>query len=195
MRPTCRAVRSATLALAVALGAVSVAAHPADGEPGVHVVRWPPPARLGIALQPMTEELRRYFEAPPDRGVLVVRVDPEGPASEAGVRVADVIVAVGERPVEAPHDVMLAVAGAPSGEPLLLELVRERKPRTIEVVPRGDPVPWLDAERWDELREQMQRGLRRGRYELERRLRELERRLEELERRLEAPLSPGEERT
>jgi membrane-associated protease RseP (regulator of RpoE activity) len=156
---------------------------------------WSFPARLGLQLQPMTEELREYFDVPRDRGVLVVRVEPEKPAQRAGVQVGDVVVGVGGEPVSAPRDLIGVVRSAPAGKTLVLAIVREGKRLEIEVVPEGEPFPQFDPEPWGDFREHMLRGLQRGRDELRHRLQELERRLDELERRLAPPLTPGEERT
>lgn len=189
-----RLVRAAALLVLAALTLPARSAGP-PRPVDVQSFLWPPPSRLGIQLQAMTAELREYFAVPRDRGVLVVRVEPGRPAAEAGVQVGDVIVGVDGEPVASPHQVVLAVAGAPQGAPLSLELVRKGKSKVLEVVPEGEPAPWLDPERWHDLREQMRKSWRHGRHELERRMQDLERRLEELERRLEAPLRPGEERT
>lgn len=186
-------------ALAVSLAAIFIGAELAQAHgSAVHmdiISHWRFPARLGMQLQPMTEELREYFHAPRERGVLVVRLEAKRPAEQAGVQVGDVVVAVGEEPVAAPRELIAAVARAPAGEPLVLEIVRAGKPRQIEVVPEGEPSAWLDPEAWSPFHERLRRGFEHGRDELERRLHQLERRLEELERRLESEFSPREERT
>lgn len=151
--------------------------------------------RLGVQVQPMTEALRAYFEAPRDRGVLVVKVEPESPAAAADVRVGDVVVAAGGQGVERPEDLIHVVAGAPADEKLVLEIVRDGKSRRIEVVPEGRPVPWRDPQAWEEFEGHMERSFDWGRRELRRRIEQLERRLRELERRLDADGPSGEERT
>jgi len=48
-------------------------------------------AYVGISLTELTPELREFFGAPKDAGVLVSSVAENGPAAKAGVRVGDVI--------------------------------------------------------------------------------------------------------
>ncbi len=182
-------------ALALAwIGAASAAAQPPPAHGGPPW--WRPHARLGIQIQSMTEELREYFGAPADRGVLVVGINPGGPAQGAGMQVGDVVVAVNGEPIESTHELTFKVAGAPAQKELAVEIVRNRKPMQIAVVPEGEPVPGLDPDTWEALRERMKRGLGEGGRELRRRLDELERRLQELERRLDQETSPpGQEGT
>ncbi len=66
--------------------------------------------RLGVALQPMTGELRAYFGAPPDRGVLVSRVLPGSVADQAGLQVGDVVTMIGDHPVTRIDEMRRAIA-------------------------------------------------------------------------------------
>lgn len=166
-----------------------VGAAPAAAEGGVEdlVTGLQPPTRLGIRVQPMTPELRRYFEAPRDRGVLVSRVEPGSPADRAGVRVGDVIVRLGDVVARHPRDVVREALRAPSGEPLEIEVVRKGRRRTLSVTPEGPPRPYInpmDPESWREWQRRMEEALGRGSEELRRQMEELDRRLRELERRL-----------
>lgn len=140
-----------------------------------------PPPRLGVQVQPMTPELRAWFEAPEGAGVLVARVEPGSPAAEAGVQVGDVIVEAGGEPVETPRDLIRQALRAPEGKKLAVALLRDGERVELDVVPRGEPHPpiWERDDLWGpgqggswlrDLREQ---------------LRKLERRIEELEERLD----------
>src|SRR4051812_40154999 len=50
--------------------------------------------RLGVMVMGLTPELRAYFGAPKDAGLLVARVQPKSPASRAGIQVGDVLTTV-----------------------------------------------------------------------------------------------------
>jgi serine protease Do len=50
---------------------------------------------LGITVQNLNPRIADYFGYSKRRGVLVVRVDPKGPAAQAGLRREDIIAAVG----------------------------------------------------------------------------------------------------
>jgi len=188
-RRAARALPPVWLALACL---APVAAAPAAGaEPGdTHVGG----AQIGVQVQSMTPELRDHFGAPPDRGLLVTRVEPGQPAEKAGVRVGDVILEAGGEAQRRTWDLLRVVGQAPTGQKLPLRILRDGEARTVEVVPvgRGPAVPAPgDIAEW------LEEGFQLGSEQLRERLRELERRLEELEERMERErqLREGAERT
>ena len=135
--------------------------------------------RIGVRIQAMTPELREYFEAPPDRGVLVSHVEPDGPAAQAGLLVADVIVTAGAKSISEPFDLLRVLNRVPQGEAIDLTIIRAKGELTVRVVPEGEPNPWLDPEHW---RDTLEEHLGRGTSELREQLEKLQRGLEELER-------------
>lgn len=153
--------------------------------------------RIGVRVQAMTPELRRHFEAPEDRGLLVGRVDPGRPAARAGLRVGDVILAAGGEPQRRPYDLIRVVGRAPTGKALPLEVLRDGKRLTLSVEPEGAAMPWPDPGAFADW---LERGLEMGSQELLEQLRRMEQRLEELEKaiergRRERDGSEGAERT
>jgi predicted metalloprotease with PDZ domain len=181
--------RLAPLALVAVLGA--------PASPGTAQETWEPPyhrvfpvhrGRIGIEVQALTPELREHLGAPSDRGVLVSRVEKDGAAERAGVKVGDVVTSVDGEPVERPFDLVRRVGSAGEGSTLALGIVREREASTVQVAPAGPAQPWVDPEHWGEW---MERGMREGSAELRKRLEELERRLKELEERLREEEAPG----
>jgi len=69
--------------------------------------------RLGLALAPLTAEVRAHYGIEKGReGVVVARVERDSPAAKAGIRPGSLISMVGQRPVNAPEDVVKAVAAA-----------------------------------------------------------------------------------
>ncbi len=138
--------------------------------------------RIGVRVQPMTPELREFFEVPSDLGVLVAEVETDHPAAKAGVAVGDVIVSGGDQAIRNPFDLVKAVARVPAGETLELSVYRDGKKKTLEVEPKGESIPWVDPNQW---REWFDQRLHEGSGQLRERLKQLEERLEELERRLQ----------
>jgi S1-C subfamily serine protease len=67
--------------------------------------------------------------------VEVVEVVPGSPGERAGLRAEDMIVAVGEAPVERVDDLQRLMAGELIGSPVELTVVREGRPLTLELVP------------------------------------------------------------
>jgi serine protease Do len=61
---------------------------------------------LGISGANLNPALARRYDIPADSGVLVVEIDPRGPAYEAGLRVGDVLVELGSQQVKEMKDVI-----------------------------------------------------------------------------------------
>jgi len=99
----------------------------------------PEDAMLGLALSPLPEVMQRQLGLDPaTRPAVVQRVEPGGPAAEAGVREGDVIVHVDNRPLEGPGDVAVAWRAARDDErPLLLRVLRDGNPLFVAIEPVG----------------------------------------------------------
>lgn len=80
--------------------------------------------KLGITVQPITPELATRLDAAPGDGLVVVDVDPEGPAARAGIREGDIVVEVNRERVKAPADVAKALARLKDGDMALLRVKR-----------------------------------------------------------------------
>lgn len=79
-------------------------------------------AELGIAVQPLTAALASQLGISSEaQGLLVVQVDPFGPAEDAGIQRGDVIEEVNQQPVRSVADLRSAVKRA-GKDPLLLLL-------------------------------------------------------------------------
>lgn len=85
-------------------------------------------------LSPMHAGLEPYFGT--DRGVLVLRTDPEhGLDLEAG----DVILSIDGQAVNRPTDVMLHLVGHETGQAITLELMRRGERLTVTAAPEVEP--------------------------------------------------------
>jgi serine protease Do len=99
-----------------------------------------PPLRwLGLALSPLTDELRTTHRLGSDvKGVLVIEVDPASPAAGRGVRAGDVIVEVANQPVGTVEDVGKAVESVrTAGRNVLLRLEDATGELRFVAVPAG----------------------------------------------------------
>jgi predicted metalloprotease with PDZ domain len=102
------------------------------GLAGFYAARFPD--ALGVEVVVIPADLRTHYGAPPDAGALVVKLDPDGPGANAGLKVGDVLVRAGTRPVEGPADLSAGLVAAATAE-VPLEVVRAR--RAVKVlVPR-----------------------------------------------------------
>jgi hypothetical protein len=85
---------------------------------------------IGIAIKGLTTSQKKSLGT---NGALVMHLEPEGPAAQAGVRVNDVITAVNGRPVSGPTDVTAAVTQLNPGSAAQLQVLRTGQPLSIKV--------------------------------------------------------------
>ena len=90
-------------------------------------------AFIGAALNSLTPELREFFGAPSDAGVLVASLTENGPGAKAGLRVGDVIVGVDGNPINESNDIAQAMKGKKSGDMVKLDVIRNKKPQTLTI--------------------------------------------------------------
>ncbi|MBI3456152.1 MAG: trypsin-like peptidase domain-containing protein [Candidatus Rokubacteria bacterium] len=88
---------------------------------------------LGVSLQPLTNELAQALGAPSDKGAVVARVLPGGPAEKAGLLQNDVILKFGDVVVEDLQHLQRLVLDAPVGQTVTLRLIRKGKEISLPV--------------------------------------------------------------
>jgi S1-C subfamily serine protease len=90
---------------------------------------------LGVGLQPV--ELPDHH-----KGLIVLSLEPEGPAGKAGVLIGDVLVSLGGRPVADTEDIQTALEGVEVGGPIAADVLRGGAAKTIAITvgerPRRD---------------------------------------------------------
>tara|TARA_R110002073_G_scaffold177151_4_gene335029 strand:- start:28213 stop:28863 length:651 start_codon:yes stop_codon:yes gene_type:complete len=94
--------------------------------------------QLGAQVITISDSLRRHFAAPADAGLLVDRVVPKSPADKAGLATGDVIVAVHGSPVSETWDIFKALSNSKAGDKVNLKIIRDKKPRTLQVTLDAD---------------------------------------------------------
>jgi len=99
---------------------------------------------LGVSIQPLDRDLAAYLGIPATTGVIVNSVADGSPAAKAGLRVGDVLTAVAAHPVEAEKEEDLGafqrmVAATAPGKRAAIELMRDGKPKTLEVTLATQP--------------------------------------------------------
>lgn len=88
---------------------------------------------LGVAIQDLSVELATQFGITDTKGVLVSDVMEDSPAKKAGFERADVITEYDGKPMDSPTHLRNAVAQTPIGKKVSVKLIRDKKPKTIEV--------------------------------------------------------------
>jgi len=88
---------------------------------------------IGVSLQELNPELAEYFGADKGTGLLVTKVTKESPAAEAGLKVGDVILTAEGKKVNEATELSNIIQEKEKGEVLKLQIIRDKKKRTIEV--------------------------------------------------------------
>jgi S1-C subfamily serine protease len=84
-------------------------------------------AWLGVAIQPVTEDIAASFGLEKARGALISDVMAGSPAEKAGLRQGDILVSFDGKEVKDARQLQLAVAEAPIGKQVVAEIFREGK--------------------------------------------------------------------
>ncbi len=79
---------------------------------------------LGIVGTTLNRALARRYDLPSESGVLVVEVEPRGPAYEAGLRTGDILVQVGSQEIKQMKDVLSALSKHHINEEIEISMIR-----------------------------------------------------------------------
>lgn len=94
----------------------------------------PPDVRLGMEIMPLSDGLRKYFQVPAGKGVLVSDVVKDSPADRAGIVAGDVVIAVNDESVSGVGDLMQALRHLNAGDKADIRLIRERAEMRVTTV-------------------------------------------------------------
>jgi membrane-associated protease RseP (regulator of RpoE activity) len=143
-------------------------------------------AYLGVSLNDISPELRDYFGAPKDNGVLVESVADDSPADKAGLKVADILISIDGKEVRSGGDVRRALRDKKENDSVRIEIVRGRAHQTRLFAPddiaalAGKVGRAFDGSEWHATVERMGDC-----SELQGRIKDLETRLKDLEKKLQ----------
>lgn len=92
---------------------------------------------LGISARtrPLDRRLVRALTLPAEHAVEVMKLEKDGPASRAGLRTGDVIVAMNDQPVRSVDDLHRLLSEWRPGEPVRVSLLRGKAISTVEIHP------------------------------------------------------------
>ena len=103
--------------------------------------------RLGAQGQDLTEQLAQAFGIGRSQGFIVTRIESGSPASKAGLRVGDVIVAANDKPIRSAADMHNRVGLQRIGETIELQLYRDGELMRLPVRIQPIEIRQLDGER------------------------------------------------
>ncbi len=87
--------------------------------------------RLGITVQPLTDQLAEFFGVPEKKGVLVASVS-DGSPSAGKLQSGDVIISVNGKGIQRPEDLTEFIGNSPGGD-ISIGVIREKKQITVVV--------------------------------------------------------------
>jgi serine protease Do len=90
-------------------------------------------AYLGVYMTDLSPEDAERFDLPVDSGAIVREVEPGNAADEAGVMRGDIIVALGDTPIESSGDLLGALRDYQPDDTVDLTVVRDGGEQTLEV--------------------------------------------------------------
>jgi serine protease Do len=88
---------------------------------------------LGVSIQELTPELASQFGVTETKGVLVSDVMDDSPAKKAGFERADVIIEYDGKSMDSPTHLRNAVAQTAVGKKVVVKIIRDKKPKTIDL--------------------------------------------------------------
>ena len=87
---------------------------------------------LGVNLQELNNDLAPYFGVKQNEGALILNVEEESPAQEAGLKSGDVIIEIDGKPVKNPKDVSKIIAKGEKGDKIDITILRHQKKNNIK---------------------------------------------------------------
>ncbi|MGI8911865.1 MAG: S1C family serine protease [Rubrobacteraceae bacterium] len=88
---------------------------------------------LGVSLVDLTPEIARRFDIPVESGAIITGVDPDGPASDAGVETGVVVTAVEGEQIAGTGDLLAALRRYDPGESVEITVARDGEAREFMV--------------------------------------------------------------
>ncbi len=87
--------------------------------------------RLGVTLQPLTDQLAEFLGVPDKKGVFITSV-VKGSPSEKKLLSGDVVVEVDNKPMDTPEEFSRYIRNASTGK-ITLKIIRDKKPATVVI--------------------------------------------------------------
>lgn len=87
--------------------------------------------RLGVEAKELGKDLAPYFKAKAGEGVLVLEVEEESVAEEAGIKAGDVIQKVGDESISSVEELRESLEDFEEGDEVAIQLLRKGKRHTV----------------------------------------------------------------
>jgi serine protease Do len=94
----------------------------------------PPAFWIGVTVAPVEPALRAQLKLPADQGLIATQIIDNGPAAKAGLKVNDILLTMGEKPLR-DQAALVDLVQKLGDEHVAVDIVREGSRRTIDVTP------------------------------------------------------------
>jgi len=88
---------------------------------------------IGAAVQELTPELADSFKLGDTKGVLITEIIRNSPAEMAGIKRGDILIKIGDQPVESWSGMLESVASLPPGKIVMIKLMRDGAPMSLQL--------------------------------------------------------------
>lgn len=92
-------------------------------------------SRIGVRADMVQKEMAEVLNLKVSRGVILLQIDPEGPAAKAGLQLGDVVVAQNGKTIDALQEFTRQVAESKSDTPIQFTVLRGGKKLQVAVTP------------------------------------------------------------
>jgi serine protease Do len=94
---------------------------------------------LGVRISDLEPAVADKMGLKTKHGVVVGDVNPDTPASKAGLRPGDIIISINGKEVKDGTQLQTVVAGLPLGKPVDVDIIRDGKPEVVKVTVEQQP--------------------------------------------------------
>ena len=95
---------------------------------------------IGIIVQDLDKNLAAYLNVPDKKGVMIKAVEPQSPASKAGLKDGDIILAIDKKKIASVQDYWLVKKAYAVGDSFEAQILRDGKIKTVLLKARVFPV-------------------------------------------------------
>ena len=88
---------------------------------------------FGVNVQDVDEAISKAYGTSGDKGVLITRIDPKGPASKADFEIGDLVLTFDGKAVDGVRGLSRVVAETEIGKTVDVEIVRDGRQKTVKV--------------------------------------------------------------
>ncbi|MGW8301279.1 MAG: Do family serine endopeptidase, partial [Desulfobacterales bacterium] len=99
---------------------------------------------IGITVQNLDKKLAGYLKVPGKKGVMVKALEPDSPASSAGLKEGDIILAIGNKKIASVQDYGSVKKTYAAGDTLEAHIWRDGKSETVRIKSRVFPMEMAD---------------------------------------------------